>query len=149
MNSSIIHGRICSLIHKKCHPKSCHSDIEYHMILNILFGAVTISKRSVKVDDRRRLHDSTLGKGLQLLAKRSSKVVDFTSVSTVAGDAEALDPLPHCRSKIKFIHIYIYPWSGVIPSQDNLLSIESRSPGLVLCHQSFTLFKIISLSKTY
>ena len=38
-NSSIIHGNVCSLIHKKCHPKSCHSDIKYHMTLNIVFSA--------------------------------------------------------------------------------------------------------------
>ena len=30
MNSSIIHDNICSLIHKMCHLKSCHSDIKYH-----------------------------------------------------------------------------------------------------------------------
>ena len=31
MNSSIIHDSICKLIHKKCHPKSYHSDIKYHV----------------------------------------------------------------------------------------------------------------------
>ena len=31
MNSSTIHGSICSLLHKKSHPKSFHSDIKYHM----------------------------------------------------------------------------------------------------------------------
>ena len=34
MNSSIIHDSICKLIHKKCHMKSYHSDIKYHMTLN-------------------------------------------------------------------------------------------------------------------
>jgi hypothetical protein len=31
MNSSIVHGNISSLIHKKHHPKSHHSDIKYHI----------------------------------------------------------------------------------------------------------------------
>ena len=26
---SIIHDNICSLIHKKCHPKTCHNKIKY------------------------------------------------------------------------------------------------------------------------
>ena len=38
MNSSIIHDSIRSLIHKKYHhPKSYHSDVKYHMTLNIIF----------------------------------------------------------------------------------------------------------------
>ena len=40
MNSSIIHDNIYSLIHKKCHPDSYHSDIIYHMTLNIIFSVV-------------------------------------------------------------------------------------------------------------
>ena len=36
MNLSIIHDNICSFIHKKCHPKSYHSDIKYHIILSII-----------------------------------------------------------------------------------------------------------------
>ena len=31
MTSSIIYDNICSLIHKKCHPKSYHSDTKYHI----------------------------------------------------------------------------------------------------------------------
>jgi hypothetical protein len=38
--SSIIHDAICSLIHHKCHPKSYHSDIKYHMTLNIILSVV-------------------------------------------------------------------------------------------------------------
>ena len=30
------------LIHKKCHPESYHSDIEYHMTLNIIFSVVSM-----------------------------------------------------------------------------------------------------------
>ena len=40
MNSSIIHDNFCELIHKKCDPKSYHSDIKYHMPLNIIFSVV-------------------------------------------------------------------------------------------------------------
>jgi hypothetical protein len=40
MNSSITNDNICWLIHKKCHPKSYHSDIKYHMTLNIMFSVV-------------------------------------------------------------------------------------------------------------
>ena len=40
MNSSIIHENICSLIHKMCHPKSYHSDIKYHMIINNIFSSL-------------------------------------------------------------------------------------------------------------
>ena len=40
MNSSIIHDTNCSLIHKKCHLKSYHSDIDYHMALNIIFSVL-------------------------------------------------------------------------------------------------------------
>ena len=35
MNPSIIHDNICKLIHKKCHLKSYHSDIKYHMTLYV------------------------------------------------------------------------------------------------------------------
>ena len=40
LNSSIIHDSICSLIHKKRHPKHYHGDIKYHMTLNIIFTVV-------------------------------------------------------------------------------------------------------------
>jgi hypothetical protein len=40
MNLSIIHDNICSLIHEKCHMKSYHSDIKYHMTLSIIFSVV-------------------------------------------------------------------------------------------------------------
>ena len=40
MNSSAIRDNICSLIHKKRHPKGYHSDIKYHMTLDIIFGVV-------------------------------------------------------------------------------------------------------------
>ena len=39
-DSSIIHDNTCSLIHEKCHLKSYHSDIKYHMTLNITFSVV-------------------------------------------------------------------------------------------------------------
>ena len=38
MNSSNIHDNICSLIHKKCHPKHYYIDIKYHMTLNTIFS---------------------------------------------------------------------------------------------------------------
>ena len=38
MNLSIIQTIFCSLIHKKCHMKSYHSDIKCHMTLIIKFG---------------------------------------------------------------------------------------------------------------
>ena len=41
-NPSIIHDVLCSLIHKKCHPKSYHNDIKWHMTLNIIFSVPTI-----------------------------------------------------------------------------------------------------------
>jgi hypothetical protein len=40
MNTSIIHDNICPLNHKKRHPKTYHSDIKYHMTLNIIFSVV-------------------------------------------------------------------------------------------------------------
>ena len=42
MDDELIHhpSNICSLIHKKCHPKSYHSDIKYHMTLNNIFSVV-------------------------------------------------------------------------------------------------------------
>ena len=43
MNSSIIHDSICSLIYKKCHPKSDHGDIQYRMTLNIIFSVVLLA----------------------------------------------------------------------------------------------------------
>ena len=42
--SSITHDNICSLVHKKRHPKSCYSDIKYHMSLNITFNVVVGSQ---------------------------------------------------------------------------------------------------------
>ena len=42
MDSSTIHDNICSLVHKKCHPKSYHSNIKYHITLNIIFSVVII-----------------------------------------------------------------------------------------------------------
>ena len=45
--SSIIHDNICSVIHKKCHPKSYHSDIKCHMTLNITFSvAISCSSQA-------------------------------------------------------------------------------------------------------
>ena len=42
INSSIIHDSIRKLIHKKCHLKSYHIDIEYHMTLNFIFSVVLL-----------------------------------------------------------------------------------------------------------
>jgi hypothetical protein len=44
MNSSIIHDSVCSHIHKKCHPKSYHNHIEYHMTFNIRFSVPSYSE---------------------------------------------------------------------------------------------------------
>ena len=49
MNSSIMYYSICSLIHKKCHPKNYHSDIKYHMTLNIIFS---VACRWIQLDGR-------------------------------------------------------------------------------------------------
>ena len=38
--SSFIHENICSLIHKRCHLKSYHSDIKWHMTLNNICNVV-------------------------------------------------------------------------------------------------------------
>ena len=39
MNSpTIIHDNICNFLYKKCHLQSYHSDIKYHMTLNITFS---------------------------------------------------------------------------------------------------------------
>jgi hypothetical protein len=35
------------LIHKKCHPKSYHSDTNYHMTLDFIFSVVNLSMSSV------------------------------------------------------------------------------------------------------
>ena len=36
-DSYTIHDNICRPFHKKCHPKSYHSDIKFHMTLQIIF----------------------------------------------------------------------------------------------------------------
>ena len=41
-NSSTVHDNTCSLIHNKCHPKSHHSDINYHIILNSMFTVLML-----------------------------------------------------------------------------------------------------------
>ena len=43
MNSSIVHDNVYPLVHKKCHPKSYHSDIKYRMTLNIMLSVVRLS----------------------------------------------------------------------------------------------------------
>jgi hypothetical protein len=40
MNSSIVHDSICKLIHKTCHLRSYHGDINYHVTLDIIFSVV-------------------------------------------------------------------------------------------------------------
>ena len=47
MNSSIIPDNICSLIHKKGHLKSYHSDKIYHMTLNFIFSVVLMLNRTL------------------------------------------------------------------------------------------------------
>ena len=49
MNSSIIHNNICSAIHKRCHRKSYHSDIKYHMTLNTLFSVVSMHTKEYDI----------------------------------------------------------------------------------------------------
>ena len=49
MNSSIVHDIICKFIHKKCHLKSYHSDIKYHMTLNIKFSVVFFGSIRAKI----------------------------------------------------------------------------------------------------
>ena len=46
MNSSIIHDSMCSLMHKRCHPKGYHRDIRYHVTLTTIFS-VASSQSSV------------------------------------------------------------------------------------------------------
>ena len=41
--SIINHDNICSILHEKCHPKSYHGDIIYHMPLNVILGALNLS----------------------------------------------------------------------------------------------------------
>ena len=41
-NPSIIHDNMCSLIHKKFHPQSYHSDIKFHTTLNTIFSGVRL-----------------------------------------------------------------------------------------------------------
>ena len=48
INSSLIHDNIFSLIREKCHLKSYHSDIKYHMTLNIIFSVLVCQKTSFK-----------------------------------------------------------------------------------------------------
>ena len=47
MDSSIIHDNIYSLIHKKSCTKSYHSDIKYHMTLNIIYSVAVDSPHSL------------------------------------------------------------------------------------------------------
>ena len=42
INSSIIHDNICKLVHEKCHLRSCHGDIKYHMTLNMIFSVLLV-----------------------------------------------------------------------------------------------------------
>ena len=37
-------SKLGSLIHKKCHLKNYHSDIKYHMTLNIIFSVVFVAR---------------------------------------------------------------------------------------------------------
>jgi hypothetical protein len=39
---SISYDNICSLTHKKCYVKSYHSDINHHMILNVIFSVLML-----------------------------------------------------------------------------------------------------------
>ena len=51
MNSFIIHDNISSLIHKKCHLKSCHSDIKQHTTtLTIIFSVPSFSYKHVTTE---------------------------------------------------------------------------------------------------
>ena len=49
VHSSISHDNICSLIHKKCHPKSYYSDRIYCMTLNIMFSVVSMHTKEYDV----------------------------------------------------------------------------------------------------
>ena len=51
MNSSIVHDNICSLIHEKCHPKSYHVDIKYHMTLNIIFSVISMHTEEYNITE--------------------------------------------------------------------------------------------------
>ena len=48
-HSSIIHDHICSLIHKKCHPKNYYSDMNYLVTLNIIY-IVLINTRNTAMN---------------------------------------------------------------------------------------------------
>jgi hypothetical protein len=39
---STIHDNVCKLIHKKCHYKIYHNDMNYHMTLNKIFSVVNM-----------------------------------------------------------------------------------------------------------
>ena len=49
MNSSIIHDNICSLVHK-CNLESYHSDIKYHMTLNIIFSVACSKAEALELE---------------------------------------------------------------------------------------------------
>ena len=40
---TIIHHNICLLVHKKCHAKSCDSDIKYHMTPIIICSVASLN----------------------------------------------------------------------------------------------------------
>ena len=56
---SIIHDRIRSLMHKKCHPKRDHSGIKYYMTLNIISSVFKIPMFDSKL--RLQMHKNGFG----------------------------------------------------------------------------------------
>ena len=48
--ATFIHDNIFSLIYKKCHPKSYHSDIKCHMTLNTILSVFNVLVESLHKD---------------------------------------------------------------------------------------------------
>ena len=59
---------ICSLIQKKCHPKSYQSDIKYHVALNIIFSVV-LSSLKVKIRIVIEMSKKSIGNYMQAYPK--------------------------------------------------------------------------------
>ena len=72
LKSPIIHDNICSFIHKKCHPKSYHSDIKSLMTLNIKFSVV-------EVQDSRKIYRS-LWRNLEYMPQISKEILKDVNI---------------------------------------------------------------------
>ena len=125
MNASIIHDNIYSLIDKKCHLRSYHSDIRYHITLNIIFSVLRGYQTSISRDPTLQISTSFIN--YILATEPRQQFITSCQALTLGTNVNTCQKI--CQLK--------YP-------RPMLSIVSARSPNSIICtYHEITLYLLV------